>query len=211
MKRTNILAAVLVLTGVILLVVGLTGLATAQETTPTETPTPDTPVSEESTTNETESSDEPRENKYAREVNPSVKLVRADFNPETVDLVIYSKIPGISLAATDMGQSASNIDAARGSGGGSYDLTFRQITLDKGYNRITLPITRYEGLAAVAITSGGEGIQVVEYVDNSWFPATFNTGETRLVGAVGVTIGATLVVLLIRRSRKRLARAVKKL
>jgi len=216
MTRLKQLAKVLLILGLFLVGLGYgTALGAAQEQTPTDTPIDDledqATGNEERAENATEEPAEPEENKYAREVNPSVKLVRADFNPETVDLVLYSSIPGISFAMTDMGQSASNIDAARGSGGGSYDLTYRQETLDKGYNRFTIPITRYEGLAAVAITSGGEGIQVVEYVDNSWLPASFSSDETRLVGGAGVTIGATLVVLLIRRSRKKLSRAVKQL
>lgn len=220
MTRSKTVAKALLILGLFLLGIslGMTA-ANAQEQTPTETPT-DSPVDEvvdeatgddEQAQNATQEPEDPEENKYAREINPSVKLVRADFSQGEVELVLHSTIPGISVALTDMGQSASNIDAARGSGGGSYDLTFRQTTLDKGYNTITLPITRYEGLAAVAITSGGEGIQVVEYVDNSWFPATFDSGETRLVGAAGVTIGAVLVVLLIRRSRKKLEGAVQEL
>lgn len=154
----------------------------------------DSPVNESDNSTEANETSEPQENKYAREINPSVKLVRADFGVESVELVIYSDIPGMRVAATDMGQSASNIDSARGSGGGSYDLTFRRMTLDKGYNTFTIPITRFEGLSAIALTSGENGIQVVEYepTNDGIIPPPYGAWDAiigLLVGVISLGFG----------------------
>ncbi|QPV64506.1 hypothetical protein I7X12_07810 [Halosimplex litoreum] len=232
MKRWNywgeallILAVIFALTGALVLgsvvAAAQEGTETATPTqTPTTTPIPtDRPVDQvvdeatgeddETPTDEPEQSDE---TPTVIEDFGTVRIVDEHWTEDSV-IVTFEADTIRRISAQDYSSVFAAAESQLTGDRGTVELTgtTKRYNLKEGTNKIEIPITRYNGLGVYAVTINGRSIARYDVIDNSWLPANFSTGETRLVGAVGVTIGATLVVLLIRRSRKKLARAVKKL
>jgi hypothetical protein len=151
--------------------------------------------------------DELRPNKYQQTIDPSARLIRADWGEENLTVFIESDIPGRSITVSDGAMIARIIESGDGSGSApSYGYT-----LDKGVNEIVIPIERSNGLGLIFIAPPDpeNTIYVKEDRSTNWFDGQFSPGEARLMVTVAAAMGSVGMVGFVWWRRKKLAKTVK--